>query len=232
MALAAENRRTLVTGGGSGLGAAIVRALAQAGHEVTFTYRSAAAEAEALVGELAKAYPDRPFAARQIDLADKSAVSAYVEALAGEPPYSGFVHNAGQSYDALAVVMDQDKAEMAMQVNLWSFARLVSALVRPMVRARYGRIAVIGSLTALQANTGNAAYAASKAALLGYTRTLAIETARAGVTVNYVALRQTPRDHGRTDSAAALCAGGRDCRGGGVLAFPRSLVPHRRRLAC
>ena len=187
MAAAAENRRTLVTGGGRGLGAAIVRALAQAGHEVTFTYRSAADEAEALVDELAKAYPDRAFAARQIDLADKSALAAYVQALAAEPAYSGFVHNAGQSYDALAVMMDQDKAELAMQVNLWSFARLVSVLVRPMVRARYGRIAVIGSITALQANTGSAAYAASKAALLGYTRTLAIETARAGVTVNYVA---------------------------------------------
>jgi len=55
------------------------------------------------------------------------------------------------------------------------------------LRARSGRIAVIGSVTALQANQGNAAYAASKAALLGYVRTLAIETARSGVTVNYLA---------------------------------------------
>jgi 3-oxoacyl-[acyl-carrier protein] reductase len=56
-----------------------------------------------------------------------------------------------------------------------------------MMRARDGRVAVIGSVTALRANQGNAAYAASKAALLGYVRTLAIEIARTGVTVNYVA---------------------------------------------
>ena len=62
-----------------------------------------------------------------------------------------------------------------------------NAVVQPMMRARCGRVAVIGSVTALQASQGNAAYAASKAALLGYVRTLAIETARAGVTVNYVA---------------------------------------------
>ena len=79
------------------------------------------------------------------------------------------------------------KAEAVMQVNFWSFTRLASALVRTMIRARDGRIAVIGSVTALQANQGNAAYAASKAALLGYVRTLAIESARAGVTVNYIA---------------------------------------------
>jgi NAD(P)-dependent dehydrogenase (short-subunit alcohol dehydrogenase family) len=74
-----------------------------------------------------------------------------------------------------------------MQVNYWSFTRLVNTLTRPMMRTRYGRIAVVGSVMALQANQGNAAYAASKAALLGYVRTLAIEIARTGVTVNYVA---------------------------------------------
>jgi 3-oxoacyl-[acyl-carrier protein] reductase len=63
----------------------------------------------------------------------------------------------------------------------------VNTLTRPMMRTRYGRIAVVGSVMALQANQGNAAYAASKAALLGYVRTLAIEIARTGVTVNYVA---------------------------------------------
>jgi NAD(P)-dependent dehydrogenase (short-subunit alcohol dehydrogenase family) len=85
------------------------------------------------------------------------------------------------------MMMDQGKAEVAMQVNYWAFTRIAGALARAMMRAKDGRIAVIGSVTALQANQGNAAYAASKAALLGYARTLAIEVARAGVTVNYVA---------------------------------------------
>jgi len=180
-------RRVLVTGGGRGLGAAIVKALAAAGHDVTFTFRSSAEEAEAAAKALTAAYPEQSFAALRIDLSDRDAVEAFAAALGDEAPYSGFVHNAGHTYDTLAVMMDQAKAEVAMQVNYWSFARLVNTLLRPMMRAKSGRVAVIGSVTALQANQGNAAYAASKAALLAYARTLAIEVARTGVTVNYVA---------------------------------------------
>ena len=184
-------RRVLVTGGGRGLGAAIVKALAAAGHDVTFTYRSSAGEAEAAAKALATAYPEQAFTARRVDLSDRDAVAAFAAALGQETPdlapYGGFVHNAGHTYDALAVMMDQAKAEVAMQVNFWSFTRLANALIRPMMRAKNGRVAVIGSVTALQANQGNAAYAASKAALLGYARTLAVEVARTGVTVNYVA---------------------------------------------
>jgi 3-oxoacyl-[acyl-carrier protein] reductase len=187
MAATAGKRRVLVTGGGRGLGAAIVTALAADGHDVTFTFRSAAAEAKAACAALAAAHPQQSFAAREVDLADKSAVAAFAEALGAEPPFSGFVHNAGHTYDTLAVMMEQDKAEVAMQVNYWSFTRLVNTLMRPMMRAKDGRLAVIGSVTALQANQGNAAYAASKAALLGYVRTLAIEAARSGITANYVA---------------------------------------------
>jgi 3-oxoacyl-[acyl-carrier protein] reductase len=186
MADTSDPRRVLVTGGGRGLGAAIVTGLARAGFDVTFTYRSASAEADALVAALKGSCPDRSVIARQVDLADKAAVDALAEDLAATP-FFGFVHNAGQSYDTLAVMMDQAKAEAAMQVNYWSFTRLVNTVVRPMMRARAGRVAVIGSITALQASQGNAAYAASKAALLGYMRTLAIETARSGVTVNYIA---------------------------------------------
>lgn len=180
-------QRTLVTGGGRGLGAAVVRRLAQAGHDVTFTYRSADSDSEAALAELQAQYPGQTFAMRRIDLGDKAAVDALAEEISSQPPYTGFVHNAGQPYDVLAIMMDQAKAEAAMQVNFWSFARLVKAVVHPMMRAHFGRVAVIGSVAALQASQGNAAYAASKAALLGYVRTLAIETARAGVAVNYVA---------------------------------------------
>jgi 3-oxoacyl-[acyl-carrier protein] reductase len=180
-------RRVLVTGGGRGLGAAIVRTLAEAGHDVTFSYRSANVEADMLVKELAAAYPGRAFAAHQADLADKAAVDQLIKTIEGEAPYSAFVHNAGQSYDTLAVMLDQDKAEAAMQVNFWSFTRLAASIVRQMMRAKDGRVAVIGSVTAERGNQGNSAYAASKAALLGYTRTLAIEIASRGITVNYVA---------------------------------------------
>ena len=105
-----------------------------------------------------------------------AAIGTFLAELEADAPFSALVHNAGQPYDSLAAVMDQTKAQAIMQVNFWSLTKLVGALVRPMTRARDGRIVVIGSIAALRANQGNAAYAASKAALLGYVRTLAIET--------------------------------------------------------
>jgi len=179
-------RRVLVTGGGRGLGAAIVRALAEAGCDVDFTFRSATTEAESLKKELTTVAPSRRVTAQALDLADRAAVEVFATALEREE-YFGFVHNAGQPYDALAAMLAQDKAAAAMQVNFWSFTRLAKSVVRGMIRARRGRIVAIGSVAALQATAGNAAYAASKGALISYCRTLAVETAKRGVTVNVVA---------------------------------------------
>jgi 3-oxoacyl-[acyl-carrier protein] reductase len=179
-----ETKRILVTGGGKGVGAAIVRQLVKQGFDVDFTYRSSGDQAKALATELAMG--GRDVRALTLDLSMKEAVDAFAKACE-DTAYYGLVHNAGQPYDALTMMMDQDKAEAAMQVNFWSVTRLIKALSRNMIRSRAGRIAVIGSVTALQANAGNAAYAASKGALLSYCRTLAIETAKRGVTVNYVA---------------------------------------------
>ena len=206
---------------------------------MTFTYRSARAEAEEMKKSLAAAHPERKFAAREVDLADRDAVEAFAGSLAKEPPYGGFVHNAGHTYDALAVMMEQAKAEVAMQVNYWSFTRLANVLVRPMMRAKDGRLAVIGSITALQANQGNAAYAASKAALLAYVRTLAIEVARTGVTVNYVApglhryrharaLCQVSRRRRGADSGAAVRPARRDRRDRRLPDVARRVLSHRR----
>ena len=179
-------RRVLVTGGGRGLGAAIVRLLAASGHDVTFTYRSAKAEADEMLGRLQAAHPQQKFAAHQCDLADKAAVDTLIGTIEKDA-FSALVHNAGQSYDTLAVMLDQAKGEAAMQVNFWSLTRLATVLVRQMMRAKDGRVVVIGSVTAERGNQGNAAYAASKAALLGYVRTLAVEVASRNITVNYVA---------------------------------------------
>ena len=74
-----------------------------------------------------------------------------------------------------------------MQVNFWSLTRIAKALMRGMIRSRAGRIVAIGSVAALQGNPGNAAYAASKGALISYCRTLAMETSKRGVTVNVIA---------------------------------------------
>src|SRR3954469_20421848 len=178
--------RVLVTGGAKGVGAAIVRALVAAGHDVDFTYRSSGDAAKALADELMQAHPGCTITAHAIDLADKAALDAFCESIEGEG-YFGFVHNAGQPYDALAAMMQQDKAEAAMQVNFWSMTRIARALMRGMIRARAGRIVAIGSVAALQGNPGNAAYAASKGALISYCRTLAIESAKRDVTVNVIA---------------------------------------------
>jgi 3-oxoacyl-[acyl-carrier protein] reductase len=183
---ATSSRRVLVTGGASGIGAAIVRALAGAGHAVDFTYRASADAAETLLADLRAAHPDRSFAAHALDLADKAALDGFCES-AETTGYFGLVHNAGQSCDALAAMLDQERAEAAMQVNFFSLTRLAKALVREMTRARAGRIVAIGSVAALRANAGNAAYAATKGALIAYCRTLAIETAKRGVTVNVIA---------------------------------------------
>ena len=165
--------RALVIGGRRGIGAAVVQALSDQGVEVTYTYRTAPGNS--------------PCACRRLDLADRAAVDAFASEHEAAAPWDSYVHVSGTTYDTLAAVMEQDAAEHTMQVNYWAFARIARAVVRPMLRARYGRIVVIGSVMGLNASQGNASYAASKAALLSYVRTLAIESAKRGVTVNYVA---------------------------------------------
>ena len=177
----------LVIGGGRGIGAATVDALAEARFDVSFTFRSDAAAAAAQVAALTERFPSQTFAARTLDLADRAAVEAFATALEDAPALGALVHVAGTTYDMLAAMMDQAAAEALMQVNFWSFTRLARAVVRPMTRARAGRIIAIGSVVGQQASQGNAAYGASKAALAAYVKTLALETARRGVTVNCVA---------------------------------------------
>jgi 3-oxoacyl-[acyl-carrier protein] reductase len=152
--------RILVTGGAKGVGAAIVRALAAAGHDVDFTFRSSAEQAKVLAEEIAASHPGRTVTALPLDLSDKAALDTFCEARESES-YFGLIHNAGQPYDSLAAMMAQDKAEAAMQVNFWAFTRLAKSLMRNMIRARAGRIVAIGSVAALRGNPGNAAYAAS-----------------------------------------------------------------------
>jgi 3-oxoacyl-[acyl-carrier protein] reductase len=182
----AVSNRVLVTGGGRGVGAALVRALAAQGHDVLFTYRTDEAGAQALAHEVAAA-TGRAVDIARLDLADKDAVDAFAESLDAHGTFWGLVHNAGQPYDTLLAMMNQQKAEAIMQVNFFAFTRLAAALVRPMIRQRGGRIVGIASIAALRASNGNGAYAATKAAMIGYAQTLAIESARRGVTVNCVA---------------------------------------------
>jgi NAD(P)-dependent dehydrogenase (short-subunit alcohol dehydrogenase family) len=99
----------------------------------------------------------------------------------------GLVYVAGQSYDMPAGAADYDAVGELMTTNFMGFQRLSTAALGPMIGAKAGRIVAIGSVTATYGTSGNAVYAATKAAMLGYTRTMAVEVARKGVTVNYVA---------------------------------------------
>ena len=144
----AAPNRVLITGGGRGIGAAIVRTLAAAGHDVLFTYRTDDAGAQALGAEVA-AQSGRAVDVARLDLADKAAVEEFAEGLAGGDPFYGFVHNAGQPYDTLLALLDQAKAEAIMQINFFAFTRLAAALVRAMTRGRAGRIVGIASIAAL-----------------------------------------------------------------------------------
>ena len=109
--------RALVIGGRRGIGAAVVQALTTKGMEVTYTYRTAPGQSEA--------------AARQLDLADRSAVETFAQELESGPAWEAMVQVGGTTYDALAAMMDQDAAEHAMQVNFFAFARIARAVVRP-----------------------------------------------------------------------------------------------------
>ena len=179
--------KVAVTGGSRGIGREIVRALAEDGFDVEFTYRSSDAEAAELLDELRSDWPVQDFAARHLDLEDREQVDQYSQHLAETGSLFGLVHNAGQSCDALAAMVDQDTAERVMQVNFWSLTRLVTGAVRPMMQARAGRIVGIGSMAALHAMPGNSIYAATKGAMLSYLRTVAVELARKGITANFIA---------------------------------------------
>lgn len=186
MTAQAQPLRCLVIGGAKGIGGAITDALAAAGHDVVFTYRASGDAAETRAAELRARFPAIKIDARPLDLADSAAVDALCASIASEPFHS-LIYNAGQSADALAAMMDTAKAQAAMQVNFWAFTHIAQAMLRPMMAQRFGRIIAIGSVAALRGNQGNAAYAASKAALLGYIRTLAVESAKRGITANYIA---------------------------------------------
>lgn len=186
----AERDRPLlvaVTGGSRGIGSEIVRALAADGFNVTFTFRQSAEQSESLLAEVRHRWPNQEFAACRLDLGNRAEVDTFTSRLSDADTLYGLVHNAGESYDALAAMIDQDKAERIMQINFWSLTRLVTGAVRPMIGARTGRIVGIGSMAALHAMPGNAAYAASKGAMLSYLRTIAVELARKGITTNFVA---------------------------------------------
>jgi 3-oxoacyl-[acyl-carrier protein] reductase len=182
-----HNGCALVTGGSRGIGAAIARALAADGWPVAVNYRTGEREAAAVAVEIEAA------GGRAVALAGDAAdpegsrplLDAAAEALGA--PVLALVNNAGVRADGLALSLSDEDWQIVLDTNLGSTYRLTRAALREMIRARYGRIVNIASVVGPRANAGQANYAASKAAIIAFTKTAAVEVARRGVTINAVA---------------------------------------------
>lgn len=182
----ANGKTVYVAGGAKGIGLGIVKALAADGYDVSFSYRGSADEAAREGKELQAKYPEQNISSYQVDLSDRSQVDQFAKTIGETESLYGLVYNAGGSYDTLAALADQDKAEALFQLNFWAMTRLAGTAARPLMRAKSGRIIAMGSVTSQLAVSGNAIYSASKGAMLSYIRTLAVEMARKGVTANYI----------------------------------------------
>ncbi len=173
--------RILVTGGTRGIGRAIVEAFAHQGAQVAFTYRSSTEVAEELKKEISGL-------AFQCDAADFQAASQVVEQVV--KAWGGIdilVNNAGITRDNLMMRMSESDWDQVINANLKSVFNYSKAVCRTMMRQRYGRIINISSVVGRIGNAGQANYAASKAGIVGLSKSLAKELATRGVTVNVVA---------------------------------------------
>jgi 3-oxoacyl-[acyl-carrier protein] reductase len=176
----------LVTGGGRGIGAATSRALAADGWPVAVLYRGGQDAAEALAAEIvASGGSAAAFHADVTDPAIGNGTFTAIEERLG--PVLCLVNNAGVRADNLALSIDDADWDLVIETNLTAAFRLTRRAMRTMLRARYGRIVNVASVVGPRANAGQANYAASKAGLIGLTKTVASEVARKGVTVNAVA---------------------------------------------
>jgi len=182
----AAERVALVSGGSRGIGAAVARGLAAAGHPVAVGYRSGEADARALAASI-EAGGGRALAVA-VDVTDAESVDAAVTAVEeGLGPVSVLVNNAGVTADGLFLRMDEARWRAPLDTNLDGTYRLTHRVVRGMVRRRWGRIVSLSSVVALTGSAGQANYAAAKAALVGFSRSLARELAERSITVNVVA---------------------------------------------
>jgi 3-oxoacyl-[acyl-carrier protein] reductase len=180
------NGSALVTGASRGIGASIAKQLAREGWPVGVNYRKDSEGAEAVVKEIADAGGRAK--ALQGDVADPETADKLFKALEDEfGPVLVLVNNAGVRADGLSPQIDDDDWDKVIDTNLSAAFRLTRRALRPMLRARFGRVVNIASIVGQRANPGQANYAASKAGLVAMTKTVAAEVARRGVTVNAVA---------------------------------------------
>ncbi|WP_326536450.1 3-oxoacyl-ACP reductase FabG [Pseudorhodoferax sp.] len=181
---AIQGQVALVTGASRGIGAAIAQELAQRGFKVVGT-----ATSEAGAANITQALADHAgCAGRVLDVNDAKAAEALVEAIAQEHgALHVLVNNAGITRDMLAMRLKDEDWDAVLDTNLKAVFRMSRAVMRAMMKQRYGRIVNITSVVGASGNPGQANYAAAKAGVAGMTRALARELGSRGITVNCVA---------------------------------------------
>lgn len=167
------SRSVLVTGGNRGIGLATARALAEQGHRVAVTYRSAA--------------PDGLLGVRCDVTSSEDVDRAFGEVEAAQGPVEVLVSNAGITDDGLLLRMSEASFTAVVDANLTAAFRVAKRASRPMLKARWGRLVFLSSVVGLSGGAGQANYAASKAGLVGLSRSLARELGSRGITSNVVA---------------------------------------------
>jgi 3-oxoacyl-[acyl-carrier protein] reductase len=178
-------KRALVTGGSGGIGAAICRRLAADGHHVVVHANSGLDRAQAVVNEIAAGGGSAEAVA--FDVTDREATRAALDALLANGPIQILVNNAGIHEDAVFPGMNGGQWDRVVDVSLNGFFNVTQPLTMPMMRTRWGRIISITSVAAVTGNRGQVNYSAAKGALHAASKSLALELASRGVTVNAVA---------------------------------------------
>ena len=183
---AQSGRVALVTGAGRGIGRAVAMELGARGYRVALNYQnSEAAAMEA--AEIIRSAGGTAFTA-QADVSRPDGVRRLADAVTGElGPIEVLVCNAGITRDNLLIRMKESEWDDVIRTNLNSVYYCTQAVMRGMIRARFGRIAAISSVSGLVGNAGQANYAAAKAGILGLIKSIARETAARGITANAIA---------------------------------------------
>jgi len=181
-----EGKVALITGGSRGIGAAIVQRFVEQGADVAFTYRSSAEQANALAEELSKG--GNTVKAFQSDASSYEAAEALVkEVLEAFGKVDVLVNNAGITRDTLMLRMTEAHWDDVIQTNLKSIFNLTKHLVRPMMKNRGGSIINMSSIVGMTGNAGQANYAASKAGIFGFTKSIAKEMGSRNIRCNAIA---------------------------------------------
>ena len=181
-----KGRTAIVTGGSRGIGRAICLELARRGANVVFSYAGNTVAAEDTLAQL-QALGIKVIAL-QGDVTDAQAAKVLVDTAVKEMgALDILVNNAGITRDGLAMTLKEEDFDAVVATNLKGAFLCAKAAARPMMRARYGRIVNLTSVVALRGNPGQVNYCASKAGLIGMTKSLAKELGSRGITVNAVA---------------------------------------------